>query len=80
MPAASKQLHNSEKEAPCNEHVKLMNSQITFELMFVYETRVAGIFIINISRERPKSAPYLRLKKTKTTFSTTGDNQSSQKN
>ena len=31
------------------------------------------------SRERPKSAPYLRLKKTKTTFSTTGDNKNSQK-
>ena len=46
VPAASKQLHNSEKEAPCNEHVKLMNSQITFELMFVYETRVGGTFII----------------------------------
>ena len=35
--------------------------------------------LILTSRERPKSAPYLRLKKTKTTFSTTGDNKSTQK-
>ena len=57
MPAASKQLHISEKEAPCNEHLKLelTNSQIMlFELLCLFtKPELVGHLIRNRWRYTP---------------------------